>query len=85
MADWHERNWHGKVPPFPRRPLNLSSEVRLNVDLDVTLIVIANSCYRWLASKLKGFEDAKPKQLSRKFFETSGEIVNSKRLAEIGV
>lgn len=53
---------------------NLSSEVRLNVDLDVTLTVIANSCYRWLATKLKGFESAKPKQLSRKFIETSGEI-----------
>lgn len=53
---------------------NLSSEVRLNVDLDVTLTVIANGCYRWLASKLKGFEKAKPKQLSRKFVETSGEI-----------
>jgi hypothetical protein len=53
---------------------NLSSEVRLNVDLDVTLTVIANSCYRWLASKLKGFDHAKPKQLSRKFIETSGEI-----------
>jgi hypothetical protein len=53
---------------------NLSSEVRLNVDLDVTLTVIANSCYRWLARKLKGFELAKPKQLSRKFIETSGEI-----------
>ena len=53
---------------------NLSSEVRLNVDLDVTLTVIANSCYRWLASQLKGFEDAKPKQLSRKFVETSGMV-----------
>lgn len=53
---------------------NLSSEVRLNVDLDVTLTVIANSCYRWLASRLKGFDHAKPKQLSRKFIETSGEI-----------
>ena len=53
---------------------NLSSEVRLNVDLDVTLTVIANGCYRWLASKLKGFEKAKPKQLSRKFVETSGVI-----------
>lgn len=56
---------------------NLSSEVRLNVDLDVTLTVIANSCYRWLAGQLKGFETAKPKQLSRKFIETSG-------LVEIG-
>ena len=53
---------------------NLSSEVRLNVDLDVTLTVIANSCYRWLAGRLKGFDRAKPKQLSRKFIETSGEI-----------
>jgi hypothetical protein len=53
---------------------NLSSEVRLNVDLDVTLTVIANSCYRWLASRLKGFDHAKAKQLSRKFVETSGEI-----------
>lgn len=53
---------------------NLSSEVRLNVDLDVTLTVIANGCYRWLASRLKGFEKAKPKQLSRKFIETSGEV-----------
>jgi hypothetical protein len=53
---------------------NLSSEVRLNVDLDVTLTVIANSCYRWLASRLKGFDGAKPKQLSRKFVETGGVI-----------
>ena len=52
----------------------LSSEVRLNVDLDVTLTVIANSYYRWLASKLKGYKTVKPKQLSRKFIETSGAI-----------
>jgi hypothetical protein len=52
----------------------LSSEVRLNVDLDVTLTVIANGCYRWLASQLKGFDKAKPKQLYRKFVETGGEI-----------
>ena len=53
---------------------NLSGEVRLKVDLDGTVTVIANGCYRWLASRLKGFEKAKPKQLSRKFIETSGEI-----------
>jgi len=50
----------------------LASEVRLNVDLDVTLTVIANGCYRWLARQLKGFEQAKPKQLYRKFIETGG-------------
>lgn len=53
---------------------SLSSDVRLNVDLDVTLTVIANSCYRWLASRLKGFEMGKPKQISRMFVETSGEV-----------
>lgn len=52
----------------------LASEVRLNVDLDVTLTVIANGCYRWLARQLKGFDKAKPKQLYRKFVETAGQI-----------
>lgn len=57
---------------FPRD--HLASEVRPNVDLDVTLTVIANSCYRWLASTLKGFDHAKAKQVSRKFVETAGQI-----------
>ena len=55
----------------------LSSEVRLNVDLDAVLTVLANGCYHWLASRLHGYEAAKPKQLYRKFVETSG-------LVEIG-
>lgn len=60
----------------------LASEVRLNVDLDVTLTVIANGCYRWLARQLKGFEQAKPKQLYRKFVETGGlvEVAPNRRL-----
>jgi hypothetical protein len=52
----------------------LASEVRLNVDLDVVLTVIAHGCYRWLASKLKGFDKAKPKELYRKFVETAGRV-----------
>ena len=52
----------------------LASEVRLNVDLDAALTVIANGCYRWLARRLQGFEKAKPKQLYRKFVETGGVI-----------
>jgi len=52
----------------------LSSEVRLNVDLDVALTVIAHGCYRWLAGRLKGFDKAKSKQLYRKFVETGGAI-----------
>src|SRR5204863_5874845 len=50
----------------------LASEVRLNVDLDVALTVLAHGCYRWLASRLRGFDKAKPKQLYRRFVETGG-------------
>jgi hypothetical protein len=52
----------------------LASEVRLNVDLDAMLTVLANGCYRWLAKPLQGFETAAPKQLYRQFVETSGVI-----------
>jgi hypothetical protein len=52
----------------------LASEVRLNVDLDAILTVVANGCYRWLAHQLKGFDKAKPKHLYRKFIETGGTI-----------
>ena len=50
----------------------LSSEVRLNVDLDCALTVLANGCYRWLASRLKGYEKCRPKELCRRFVETAG-------------
>ena len=52
----------------------LASEVRLNVDVDVALTVLAHGCYRWLATPLYGFDQAKPKQLYRKFVETGGQI-----------
>jgi hypothetical protein len=52
----------------------LSSEVRLNVDLDTVMTVLANGCYRWLASQLKGFDHSKPKAIYRKFVETSGAV-----------
>lgn len=50
----------------------LASEVRLNVDVDVALTVLANGCYRWLAQRLRGFDKAAPKQLFRRFVETGG-------------
>ena len=40
----------------------LASEVRLNVDVDVALTVVANGCYRWLAKQLHGFDKAAPKR-----------------------
>lgn len=59
----------------------LASEVRLNADLDVALTVIANGCYRWLATRLHGFGKAKAKQLFRRFIETSGTVeIQARRL-----
>lgn len=52
----------------------LSSEVRLNVDLDAALTVLAHGCYRWLGGQLKGYENAQPKQLYRRFVETAGTV-----------
>lgn len=52
----------------------LASEVRLNVDLDVAMTVMANGCYRWLAQQLRGYEKADPKYLCRKFVETGGMV-----------
>ena len=48
--------------------------MRLNVDLDATLTVLANGCYRWLASRLRGYEKAAPKQLYRRVVETSDRV-----------
>jgi hypothetical protein len=52
----------------------LASEVRLNVDLDAALTVLANGCYRWLGKQLKGFDKVAPKQLYRRFVETGGVV-----------
>ena len=52
--------------------------MRLNVDLDAALTVIANGCYRWLASRLRGYEKAAPKQLYRRFVETGGTVLIQK-------
>jgi hypothetical protein len=52
----------------------LASEVRLNVDLDAVLTVLANGSYRWLGSRVRGYEKAAPKQLYRLFVETAGTV-----------
>jgi transposase len=52
----------------------LCSEVRLNVDFDLTLTVLADLLYRALAERLKGFVRASPSRLFRKFVDTSGVI-----------
>lgn len=52
----------------------LCSDVRLNVDFDLTLTVLADLLYRRLAERLKGFGRAAPSKLFRKFVDASGNI-----------
>jgi transposase len=52
----------------------LCSDVRLNVDFDLTLTVLADLLYRRLAGRLKGFVQASPSKLFRKFVDTPGAI-----------
>ncbi|MGH9894787.1 MAG: transposase, partial [bacterium] len=50
----------------------LSSDVRLKVDLDVVLSVIASNCYHWLAQRLKGYERVTAGTLWTKFLDRPG-------------
>lgn len=52
----------------------LASGVRLNVDFDLTLTVVADLLYRMLGWRLKGFGRASPQKLYRKFIDTTGSI-----------
>lgn len=52
----------------------LCSDVRLNVNFDLTLTVLAALLYRGLAGRVKGFAQASPAKLFRKFVDTPGRI-----------
>jgi hypothetical protein len=52
----------------------LCSDVRLNVDFDLTLTVVADLLYRGLAERLKGFAQASPHKVFRKFVDTPGSL-----------
>jgi len=52
----------------------LCSDVRLNVDFDLTLTVLADLLYRRLAERLKGFGRTGPSKLFRKLVDTPGGI-----------
>jgi hypothetical protein len=52
----------------------LCSEVRRNVDFDLTLTVLADLLYRGLAARLKGFAQASPYKVFRKFVDTPGSV-----------
>ena len=44
------------------------------MDLDATMTVVANGCYRWLDKQLRGYEKADPKTLYRLFVATEGNV-----------
>ena len=52
----------------------LASEVRLNVNFDLTLTACAHLLYQCFARRLKGFETATPSSLYRKFINTPGRV-----------
>ena len=55
---------------------SLSSAVQLNVDLDVTLSVVASAVCTSLRRRLAGYATATPDTLQRRFLNTPGEVLN---------
>lgn len=51
-----------------------SSSVRIKVDLDVVLNVVASAAYRWLGSQLRGYETAKARRVWEMFLDRPGWI-----------
>jgi transposase len=57
----------------------LSSAIAIQVDLDLMLTLIANAAYRKLASQLEGFHYAKPRQVFRRFLNTTARVYTNER------
>jgi transposase len=64
----------------------LCSDVRLNVDFDLALTVLADLLYRNLAARLKGFGRSGPARLFRKFVDTPGlvEVTATEVIVRLG-
>lgn len=52
----------------------LSSSVRIKVDLDVVLSVVASGAYRWMARQLKGFETATANTIWSQLLDRRGTV-----------
>ena len=52
----------------------LSSSMRIKVDLDVVLDVIASACYRWLAGQVRGWEKAKSRRVWTDLLDRDGTV-----------
>ena len=55
----------------------LSSTVNLNVDLDITLCVLAHAVLTALGTHLSGYANTTPDTIQRRFIETPGEIITN--------
>ncbi|HZM77967.1 MAG TPA: hypothetical protein VFC19_19790 [Candidatus Limnocylindrales bacterium] len=55
----------------------LSSTVNLNVDLDITLCVLAHAVLTALGTHLPGYAAVTPDTLQRRFLDTPGEIITN--------
>jgi transposase len=55
----------------------LSSAVNLNVDLDITLCVLAHALLAALRARLPGYAAVTPDVLQRRFLETPGQIITT--------
>jgi transposase len=56
----------------------LSSTVNLNVDLDVTLAVLAQALTAAIRARLPGYATAAPDTIQRRFLETPGQILHDR-------
>ena len=52
----------------------LSSSVRIKVDPDIVLSVIASGCYRWLAQHLRGYENVTARTIWETFLDRRGTV-----------
>ncbi|MGH3304279.1 MAG: hypothetical protein ACRDOK_21900, partial [Streptosporangiaceae bacterium] len=55
----------------------LSSTVNLNVDLDITLAVLAQALLAALRARLPGYAAVTPDTIQRRFLETPGQIITT--------
>lgn len=53
---------------------SLSSAIAMQVDFDVMMTLLANALYRNLARNLVGFENARPRQIFRRFVSAPARV-----------
>lgn len=61
----------------------LSSAAAIKIDFDLVLTLVAQAVYRILASNLRGYEDASPRTIFRKFIDTPATVYSGENEIEI--